>query len=421
MSERYDDVRRQLVLRGYLQGRIERFVLRDLVAAKGPRALARTSLKAALLGAPLLGGLLAASTVAANRPLLGARDALVVWLYFAILAGAALFALDLLAAGLGAAFAHRRGARSSDASRAGLIVAAPVLVYLVVLWARGRPEGGYTADVLFLAGATATAALVAWLAGLVSLAGIVGRTGEVPDRNRRFALIALAVLFPLAAAFLLVPEAISSARSRAEAPSVFAPGPSAGRLLVIGVDGLDGALVQNASDRGATENLLALVARGALFPKHRGPAEPPEVWTTIATGMGADAHGVRSAGATRLPGVLAPIAARSGPVALYAALRFLLPARTVPASGVGRRVRTLWEIVGLTRPASAVGWWASWPARGTQGDPPEGYVVSDRVLSKLLSQSAEDRDTAPESLYPRLARDFPADRAAWRASAAIAS
>jgi hypothetical protein len=131
--------------------------------------------------------------------------------------------------------------------------------------------------------------------------------------------------------------------------------------------------------------------------------------------MSADAHGVRSAGATRLPGVLAPIA-RSGPVALYAALRFLLPARTVPASGAGRRVRALWEIAGLTRPASAVGWWASWPARGTEGDPPAGYVVSDRVLSKLLSQRAEDRDTAPESLFRRLARDFPADRAEWRAS-----
>src|SRR5204862_7439734 len=106
--------------------------------------------------------------------------------------------------------------------------------------------------------------------------------------------------------------------------------------------------------------------------------------------------------------------ARSGPVALDAALRFLLPARTVPASGAGRRVRTLWEIAGLSRPASAVGWWASWPASGTEGDPPAGYVISDRVLSKLLSQRADDRDTAPSSLAARLARDFPAQRVAWR-------
>jgi hypothetical protein len=416
VSERYEEVRRQLIQRGYLQGRIERFLLRDLFAAEGPRALARTSFKAALLGAPLLGALLAASTVAANRPLLSARDALVLWLYFAILAGAALFVLDLIAAGFAAAWARRRGARASDALRAGLVVAAPILVYLVVLWVRGRPGTGYAADVLFLVGATATTALVAWLAGLVSLAGIVGRTGEVPDRNRRSALAVLAVLIPVAAAFFLVPEAISSAGSHAVAPSAFAPGPRAGRLLVVGVDGLDGALLEASSDHGAADNLLALVARGALYPKHREPAEPPEVWTTIATGMSAEAHGVRSAGATRLPGVLAPIAARSGPVAWDAALRFLLPARTVPASGASRRVRALWEIAGLTRPASVVGWWATWPARGTEGDPPAGYVVSDRVLSKLLSQRAEDRDTAPQSLFSLVARDFPADRAAWRAS-----
>jgi hypothetical protein len=297
-----------------------------------------------------------------------------------------------------------------------LIVAAPVLVYLVALWVRGRPAGGYAVDVLFLAAATGTTALVAWLAGLVSLAGIVGRTGEVPDRNRRFAAVALAVLIPVAAAFFFVPEGIGSARSRVEPPSAFTPRPRAERLLVVGVDGLDGALLEETAERGAAEHLMALIERGALYPKHREPAEPPEVWTTIATGMTADAHGVRSAGATRLPGVLAPIPAQSGPVAFDAALRFLLPTRTVPASGAGRRVRTLWEIAGLSRPSAVVGWWASWPARGTEGDPASWYVVSDRVLPKLLSQRADERDTAPQSLFTRLARDFPADRDAWRAS-----
>lgn len=416
MSERYDEVRSQLVQRGYLQGRIERFLLRDLITAAGPRALARTSFKAALLGAPLLGGLLAASTVAANRPMLGARDALVLWLYFAVLAGAALFALDLIAAGFAAAWARRRGARSSDALRAGLIVAVPVLVYLVVLWARGRPDGGFGEDALFLAAAVTTVALVAWLAGLVSLAGIVGRTGEVPDRYRRSAVFLLAVLVPVAAAFFVIPKTTPAGGSRAIPPSAFSPAPRTQRLLVVGIDGLEGALVEVASEHGATEHLLALLARGALYPKHREPAEPPGVWTTIATGMGADAHGVRSAGATRLPGVAAPIAVRSGPASLDAALRFLLPARTVPASGAGRRVRALWEIAGLVQPAAVVGWWASWPASGTEGDPSAGYVVSDRVLAKLLSEGAEDRDTAPASLYARLARDFPAERAAWRAS-----
>ena len=415
MTERYEDVRRKLVERGYLHGPLERFLLRDVLGtgAHGPW---RTSLEAALIGAPLLGGLLAASTVAANRPALGGRDALVLWLYFAALAGAALFLLDLGAAALASAWAQRRGARRSDALRAGLLVAAPVLGYLVVVWARGSARGGLAADTLFLAGAIGATALVAWLAGLVSLARIVGKTGDVPDRNRRPVLITLAVLIPVAAILFLVPRP-GGADGAAVPPSPFTKPASAPRLVLVGIDGLDGDLVEAASDGGGVEHLLELFARGALYPKHReaGPA-PPEVWTTILTGVGPDEHGVRAAGGRALPGVAAPIAERSGPVALDAALRFLLPTRTVPASGAGRRVRTLWEIAGLSRPSSSVGWWASWPARGTEGDADHAYVVSDRVLAKLLSGGAEDRDTAPASLYTRLANDFPAERTVWRAA-----
>jgi hypothetical protein len=142
------------------------------------------------------------------------------------------------------------------------------------------------------------------------------------------------------------------------------------RLLVLGVDGLDGGLLAS-SGADASEHLLALLARGAVYPKRHKLAEPAEVWTTIATGMPTDAHGVRQAGASQLPGIAAPIAARSGPVAIDAALRFLLPTRTVPATGAGRRVRALWEIAGLERksavaaefPANKAVWHASFDAR----------------------------------------------------------
>ena len=414
MSGRYEEIRKELVARGYLQGRIERFLLQDAIAAEGPRALARTSLKAALLGAPILGALLAASTVAANRPGLGAEDAVVLWLYFTALAAVALFLLDLAAAWFAATWVRRRGPRPADALRAGLIVAVPVLVYLVVAWALPRAERGIGADAFFLVGATATATLVAWLAGLVSLTGIVGRTGDVPDRKRRSVAIALGVLLGVAA-MLFVLAGTSSEDGKAVPPSAFTKVRRSERLLVLAVDGLDGALVESSAGNAAADNLLTLLARGAVFPKRHLPAEPAEVWTTIATGMSADAHGVRQAGAEHVPGVASPISARSGPVALDAALRFLLPTRTVPASGAGRRVRALWEIAGLGAKSAVVGWWATWPARGTEGDPSSGYVVSDRVLAKLLSQGAEDRDTEPASLYARLARDFPDDRATWRA------
>ena len=84
---------------------------------------------------------------------------------------------------------------------------------------------------------------------------------------------------------------------------------------MIGVDGLDGSLVEAYADRGGVDRLLELFSRGAVFPMRRPPGEPPEVWTTIATGVEPEVHGVRSAGATRLPGVASPIAARSAPIA----------------------------------------------------------------------------------------------------------
>jgi hypothetical protein len=226
--------------------------------------------------------------------------------------------------------------------------------------------------------------------------------------------IAISVLFPVAAAAFVV-RATPAGDARAIPPSSFLPSTREERLVVLGIDGLDGGLL--ASSAGdATEHLMALLARGAVYPKRHTTAEPAEVWTTIATGMPTEAHGVRQAGATQLPGLAAPIVPRSGPVALDAALRFLLPARTVPATGAGRRVRALWEIAGLERKSAVVGWWATWPARGAAGDPASAYVVSDRVLAKVLLNANEDRDTAPASLYGRLAVEFPSNKAVWRAA-----
>lgn len=410
----YEEVRRKLRERGYLEGRIETFVLKDLLGPGSPaRHMVRTGLKAALLGAPLLGAVLAGAAVAANRPLVGAADALVLWLWFALLSGSVLFVLDLGAAAAVAALARRRGARPTDTLRAAAMVGLPVLAYLAALWGARRTTSDLLADAAFLAAALAAAVLAAWLAGLVSLAGIVGRTGQVPGRQRRFVVLLAGILLPATAAGLALASIVGGAGG-VEEPSPFEPRPdAAARLFFVGVDGLDGELVQALAERGGFARLLAGMESAAVFPKRREAGlEPPEVWTTLMTGMPASAHGVRAVGAARLPGVAAPLLERAGPAPLGAALRFLLPGRIVPASGAGRSVRTLWEIVALRRRAVAVGWWASWPARSGEG----AWVVTDRVLPKLLAGAGEeDRDTAPASLFDRLRSDFPEDRRAARA------
>jgi hypothetical protein len=226
----------------------------------------------------------------------------------------------------------------------------------------------------------------------------------VPDRGRAgFAALTL-VLLPLAAVLFLLPRTggIQDGMPATE----FDPDDNSPTLVFIGIDGLDSSLVQALAGRGAVDRLLATMEGGAVYPIHREPGkQPPEIWTTLLTGTPSQVHRVIAVDEESLPGVATPIRKGTAPLPIAAALGFLLPARTMPATGVHRSVRTLWEIAGLKHPSAAVGWWASWPA---QDNPAGGYVVTDRALPKLLSKATGDRDTAPDSLYGRLAEDHAA-------------
>ena len=411
----YREVREQLLARGYLVGRVERFVLAGLVRpGSKARSLAGTALRAAVLGGPILGALLAAAAVASNRPMLGATDGLILWAWFLVPAAAALFLLDLLAAGIVTALARRRGARPSDTLRASVLAGIPTLAYLVMLRGWGEARGNLVEDLLFLAGAVVATLFVAWLAGVVSVANIARRTGQVPDRPAGGARLAVAALLAVAAATALFAFS-SPVSARGTRPSPFEPVDTPERLLFVGIDGLDGDLVEALADTGRVDGMLGAMAGGAVYPvRSHGTMEPPEAWTTLVTGMDAEVHGVRGAGVSTLPGVATPLRAERGPLPLGAALRFLLPARIAPVTGAGRSVRTAWEIVGLARTTAAIDWWASWPAvEGESG--PRGYVVTDRVLAKLLSGAEADRDTAPASLFARLRGSFESMRAEARA------
>jgi len=411
-DSRYQAVRDRLLERGYLEGPIERFMLGDLLSRRSRlQRLLRTALKAGGIGAAPLGALLAAAAAMANRPLIGTADLFLLWVYFTPLAGIALFLLDLVAALIVTALVGKRVARAGDALRAALIVGLPTLVYLLLLWGQRRPAGGLPVDLLFLALAVATTLLVATLARLVSLVDLVGRTGQVPVRRHRVALLLLGVLVPCSS-LLLVARSVAAPVERGAAPAPFALAAGAPKLLFVGLDGMDRALVDDLAPLGSLPYLEAALWHGAAFDVRREhSAEPPQVWTTILTGTTADRHGVTSAGSELLPGVDTPLSRGAGPLPLVSALRFLLPSETVPTIGSGRRVRTLPEIVALRQPALAIGWWASWPA-DLEGH--AGYVVSDRVLAKLLSDGEPDRDTAPPELFRRLQEDFEDERARLR-------
>ncbi len=77
-------------------------------------------------------------------------------------------------------------------------------------------------------------------------------------------------------------------------------------------------------------------------------------------------------------------------------------------------MRTVWEIVGQKRRSLSVGWWGSWPATGEPGGT-SPWVVSDRVLAKLLSGAEFDRDTWPHNLFDRFEAGFETARETYRA------
>lgn len=133
------------------------------------------------------------------------------------------------------------------------------------------------------------------------------------------------------------------------------------RILIVGLDGADWQIAEPLIDQGRLPNLDALRRRGSSGNiKALLPILSPLIWTSVATGVGADRHGV---------------------------LDFLvLDERTgqqVPVNSRYRKVRALWNIfTEAGRTVDFVAWWASWPAEEING-----HLVSDRVSYSLKDLS----------------------------------
>lgn len=141
--------------------------------------------------------------------------------------------------------------------------------------------------------------------------------------------------------------------------------PARGRLVVLGLDGLDWELVDDLVRRGVMPNLADLLRQAhQATVRMRPPLLSPIIWTTIATGQSADVHGV---------------------------LDFVEPdpegGQPRPITSLSRKVPALWEIVAAAgRTAAVIGWWATFPAHA----PPGVTIYSDRLTEQLLGVE-EDR------------------------------
>jgi Flp pilus assembly protein TadD len=156
---------------------------------------------------------------------------------------------------------------------------------------------------------------------------------------------------------------------------------SSGRLVVLGLDALDWQLADVLMRRGLMPNLRHLVANGAhAVLGVPPPLISPVVWTTIATGVPPEVHGI---------------------------LDFLEsdPDGGVPhpVSSASCKAPRVWEMTAAAgRSASVIGWWATFPAVAPQG----GTVYSDRLTEQLLGLEATSPGVADPPEAATAVRDL---------------
>jgi tetratricopeptide (TPR) repeat protein len=131
-----------------------------------------------------------------------------------------------------------------------------------------------------------------------------------------------------------------------------------GRVIVLGLDGMEPSVVDRMIDEGALPSFRRLRDGGASgLLRSQKPLLSPIIWTTIATGKPPDAHGIGHFVATN---------PQTG--------------KQLPVTSAMRKVKALWNILsGAGRSVAVVGWWATWPA-----EPVHGSVVSDHTCYHFL-------------------------------------
>jgi hypothetical protein len=395
-----DELRQQLKALGYLDAGVDRFVLAAATERRGPIGIAlRTSVRVGLLGGILLGPA-AAIGLGARLPGLvsGVRDAAVIALYLGVFFFAAIAAASFVVS-LAASFA-RGGGRA-----AAWIFTIGSLLYLTLWWRNANAGFGWSAPVwtsFALIVAVAISLLLGHAVRIATFAVLAARRhGEslppVSGRSWRVVIAGGGLAFAGAAALLVSTAAVDGPRSPEHPPLTVI---SSGRALrVIAIDGFDPAMFDAfAGDLGGR----AAGTRAPLEPQDT--SDPARAWTTIATGVPPDVHGVHAIETRRVAGLQGRLAADAGPVgaAIRAATDLVRLTRPSIASRDERRVKTLWEVAeeaGLR--TAVVNWWASWPA-----PPTGGIVITDRALLRLEQGGALDAEIAPAALYAPL-------RAAW--------
>ena len=136
--------------------------------------------------------------------------------------------------------------------------------------------------------------------------------------------------------------------------------PEGSRVIVLGFDGMEPAVVDLLMAEGKLPHFAKLRQEGAygrLLSSR--PLLSPVVWTTIATGRTPDQHRI---------GHFVAVNPKTG--------------QELPVTSRMRQTKALWNIFSDTaRSAVVVGWWATWPAETVRG-----AIVSDHLCYHFLME-----------------------------------
>jgi tetratricopeptide (TPR) repeat protein len=148
-----------------------------------------------------------------------------------------------------------------------------------------------------------------------------------------------------------------------------------GRVIVLGLDGMDPETVDLLMAEGKMPNFATLRTEGAYGRLMSSkPMLSPIIWTTIATGKPPEQHRI---------GHFVAVNEQTG--------------EQLPVTSQMRKVKALWNILSEAgRRVDVVGWWATWPAESVNG-----AVVSDHTCYHFLfEEGATGAAAASGSVHP---------------------
>lgn len=166
----------------------------------------------------------------------------------------------------------------------------------------------------------------------------------------------------------------------------------AGRIAIIAIDGADWDLLTELAIDGRIPNIQKLIRNGTTASMQTiQPTVSPMVWTSLATGLPPDRHGV---------------------------IDFRMNNRPVDSNT--RRSPALWDIAqAFGRPALVTNWWTAWPPRRDSAITFDTPVVlqPSAIHPRELGARADSLDIPVETvLYPQVRRFLNITEEEWNAA-----